>query len=58
MNSGDTIYQHPFVDVFSAFKVVEPKQSLREGDVSEQFDKTLAKKVLRIQGATSASNYY
>jgi hypothetical protein len=52
------LYQHPYVDIFAAFKVNESKKSLKEGDVSETFDKQLAKNVLKITGATPSSNYY
>ena len=54
---GIEIYQHPFVDVFGQFKVTEWATSQKEGDVSEVFDKQVAKNVLKIAGSTSASNY-
>jgi len=45
------------VDVIQAFKVLEWTASQKEGDVSEVYDKQLSKNVLKISGATSASNY-
>ena len=51
------IYQHPFVDVFDKFKLFEDKQITKEGDVTQAIDKDLGKKIYKIQGTTSASNY-
>jgi hypothetical protein len=51
------IYQHPFVDVFKATKLTEWQLGHKEGDVTEVYDKTLAKNVIKIGGATPASNY-
>ena len=53
------IYQHPFVDVFKATKVTEWGQySQKEGDVTEVYDKQLAKNVIKVSGVTPASNYF
>lgn len=52
------LYQHPFVDVFSKFKLFEDSQITKEGDVTQTIDKKLGKKIYKIQGATSASNYF
>jgi len=51
------IYQHPFVDIFPKFKLFDDKQITKEGDVTQTIDKKLGKKIYKIQGATSASNY-
>ena len=51
------IYQHPFVDVFKMTKLTDWKTAQKEGDVTEVFDKTLSKTVVRIGGQTTASNY-
>ena len=53
------IYQHPFVDVFKATKLTEWGQySQKEGDVTEVYDKQLAKNVIKVSGVTPASNYF
>lgn len=52
------IYQHPFVDVFKATKLTEWDTAQKEGDVTEVYDKTLAKNVIKVSGATPASNYF
>lgn len=44
------IYQHPFVDVFQAFKVMDWQLSAKEGDVQSTYDKAIAKNVLKIGG--------
>jgi len=49
MNSIE-IYQHPYVDIFTSFKVIEWTSSQKEGDVTEVFDKQVAKNVLKISG--------
>ena len=51
------LYQHPFVDVFRVIKVADWKTAAKEGDVTEAMDKKISKKVIKIGGATSASNY-
>ena len=51
------IYQHPFVDVFKATKLTEWQTAQKEGDVTEVYDKTLAKNVIKVSGVTPASNY-
>lgn len=51
------IYQHPFVDVFKATKLNEWSLAHKEGDVTEIYDKDLAKNVIKINGVTTASNY-
>ena len=42
------IYQNPYVDVFSAFKLTEWKLALEKGDITESFDKQLSKNVISI----------
>ena len=51
------IYQHPFVDVFKATKITEWTYGQKEGDVTEVYDKQLAKNVIKVSGVTPASNY-
>eukprot|EP00347_Sterkiella_histriomuscorum_P023802 403333335 len=51
------IYQHPFVDVFKSIKLTEWQLGHKEGDVTEVYDKELAKNVIKINGVTTASNY-
>ncbi len=57
MMNSIPIYQHPFVDVFKATKLTEWQFGHKEGDVTEVYDKELAKNVLKINGVTTASNY-
>jgi hypothetical protein len=45
------------VDVFAEFKVLDFDSSAKEGDVTQIYDKQVAKNVVKISGATSASNY-
>jgi hypothetical protein len=45
------------VDVFRATKLTEWQTSQKEGDVTEVYDKQLTKNVIKISGATPASNY-
>ena len=52
------IYQHPFVDVFKIIKLTEWTLAQKEGDVQEIYDTELAKNVIKISGATNASNYF
>ena len=54
------IYQHPFVDVFKSTKITEWQTNLgqKEGDVTEVYDKELAKNVIKVSGVTNASNYF
>jgi len=52
------IYQHPFVDVFKATKLIEWTLANKEGDVTEIYDKELAKNVIKVSGVTPASNYF
>ena len=52
------IYQHPFVDVFKATKLTDWALGNKEGDVTEIYDKELAKNVLKVSGVTPASNYF
>lgn len=52
------IYQHPFVDVFKATKLTEWTLSCKEGDVTEIYDKELSKNVIKVNGITTASNYF
>ena len=51
------IYQHPFADVFLLTKLTTWKTCDKQGEVSEVYDKQLAKNVLKIAGPTPASNY-
>lgn len=51
------LYQHPYVDVFHKFKLFDDSQITKEGDVTSTIDKKLGKKIYKIQGSTSASNY-
>ncbi len=43
--------------MFKATKLTEWQLSHKEGDVTEVYDKELAKNVLKISGVTTASNY-
>lgn len=54
---GVQLWQHPYVDVFKYVSLSEWRQGVKEGDVSEIIDKTLGKKVFKLQGSVSASNY-
>lgn len=45
------------MDVFEVTKLTEWKQSHKEGDVKELYDKSIAKQTVVIGGATPASNY-
>ena len=54
---GVQLWQHPYVDVFKYTAIQEWRQCSKEGDVSELIDKTLGKKVFKLQGSVSASNY-
>jgi hypothetical protein len=51
------IYQNPYVDVFGAFKLTEWKMACKEGEVTVEFDKSLGKNVVQIQGQTSQANF-
>ena len=51
------VWQHPFVDVFKLVKLTEWRLSHKEGDVTEQIDRSIGKKVYRLQGSVSASNF-
>lgn len=51
-------YQHPFVDVFKVTKLTEWQSSQKEGEVTEVYDKQLAKNVVKVSGVTPASNYF
>jgi hypothetical protein len=52
------IYQHPFVDVFKTANLTEWQTAQKEGDVTEVYDKILAKNVIKVAGVTPASNYF
>lgn len=52
------LYQHPYVDVFKTTKINEWTLAQKEGDVTEVYDKELAKNVIKVAGTTSASNYF
>ena len=43
--------------MLQAFKVTDFTTSAKEGDVSEVYDKQVAKNVIKVAGSTSASNY-
>lgn len=49
------IWQHPFVDVFKTFDVLGAAE--RKGDVAEELDREIGKRVLRIRGSVSANNF-
>ena len=51
------LYQNPYVDVFSAFKLTEWKLAQKEGDVTTQFDKGLSKNVLSMSGESPHKNW-
>jgi len=46
------------VDVFKATKLNKWSYSHKEGDVTEIYDKNLAKNVIKVSGVTPASNYF
>eukprot|EP00929_Paragymnodinium_shiwhaense_P063722 TRINITY_DN31854_c0_g2_i1.p1 TRINITY_DN31854_c0_g2~~TRINITY_DN31854_c0_g2_i1.p1 ORF type:complete len:2111 (-),score=425.53 TRINITY_DN31854_c0_g2_i1:245-6577(-) len=50
------VWQHPFVDVFRSFGL-DPSAAERRGDVAEELDRTIGKRVFRIRGSVSANNY-
>lgn len=52
-----SLWQHPFVDVFKYAGISEWRQCHKEGDVTETIDKIISKKVYKLQGSVSASNY-
>lgn len=53
-----SFYQHPYADVFALAKLpLDWKMAAKEGQISTAYDKQLAKNVIHINGATSASNY-
>lgn len=49
------LWQHPFVDVFKTF-AVDTFATFR-GDVTEELDREINKRVFRIRGSVSANNY-
>jgi len=49
------LYQHPFIDIFKVFQVLDWKNSLKTGEVTECIDKTINKQVLTLKGATNTS---
>eukprot|EP00820_Chromera_velia_P013434 Cvel_23925.t1-p1 / transcript=Cvel_23925.t1 / gene=Cvel_23925 / organism=Chromera_velia_CCMP2878 / gene_product=WD repeat-containing protein 90, putative / transcript_product=WD repeat-containing protein 90, putative / location=Cvel_scaffold2525:12366-27586(+) / protein_length=2254 / sequence_SO=supercontig / SO=protein_coding / is_pseudo=false len=52
------IWQFPFVNVFKAFDVSGSSATCqRVGDVSEELDRSIGKRVQRISGAVSANNF-
>lgn len=51
------LYQHPFVDIFKAFKLLEWKNSEKSGDVTDTIDKTIGKKVLQLVGPSNTSTF-
>lgn len=55
-----TVWQHPFVDVFKHFKVLpvsDWKANKKQGDVQEAFAREIGRKVMCISGSISANNY-
>ena len=55
-----TVWQHPFVDVFKHFKVLpvqDWKANKRQGNVTEAFAKEIGRKVMCINGNISANNF-
>lgn len=48
------LWQHPFVDVFKTFHVDEAE---RRGDVSDELDRDICKRVFSISGSVSANNF-
>ncbi|CAJ1425820.1 unnamed protein product [Effrenium voratum] len=64
MSSSSRQWQHPFVDVFKTFATDARNSSLPgslvaevRGDVSEEMDREICKRVFRIQGPVCANNY-
>jgi len=51
------IYQHPFVDIFKAFKLLEWKNSEKSGDVTDTIDKVIGKKVLQLVGPSNTATF-
>lgn len=49
------LWQHPFVDIFKTFDVLGAAE--RRGDVVEELDREIGKRVVRIRGSVSANNY-
>ena len=55
-----TVWQHPYVDVFKHFKVLpvqDWKANKKHGDVQEAFAREIGRKVMCISGSISANNY-
>ena len=55
-----TVWQHPFVDVFKHFKILpvqDWKANKRHGDVQETFAREIGRKAMAISGSISANNY-
>lgn len=55
-----TVWQHPFVDVFKHFKVLpfgDWKANKKQGDVQQTEAREIGRKVMCIQGSISANNY-
>ncbi|KAL4455065.1 hypothetical protein ABPG74_006447 [Tetrahymena malaccensis] len=50
-------WQHPFVDVFRKFCVFDSSNKAKKGGVADAQDNNIGRRVLRIAGAVSASNY-
>jgi len=51
------LYQHPFVDVFKAFKLTEWKNSEKSGEVTETIDKTIGKKAIQLVGPSNTATF-
>ena len=55
-----TVWQHPYVDVFKHFKVLpfaDWKANKKQGDVMQAEAPEVGRKVMCIQGSISANNY-
>ncbi|CAE7672616.1 wdr90 [Symbiodinium sp. CCMP2456] len=58
-------WQHPFVDIFKSFGTDPSGASLKgsalsadlKGEVSEEMDREICKRVFKVQGSVSANNY-
>jgi len=52
-----TFWQNPFVDIFKHYPISDKESVERKGEISEQHDKQIAKKVPKISGDISGANY-
>lgn len=51
------IWQHPFVDVFKFTNISDWKLTHKEGEVLEEIDRIIGRKIFHLQGSVSASNF-